>query len=641
MSWLGLGRRRPAWRLLVVPVVAVASGVGAVPATAANETVQAWLTTTSGGKLVSALASQPPLTFGTSSATRPVVTVDAATTYQTIDGFGGALTDSAAWLISTSPQRGQIMQDLFGAGGASYSVVRLPIGASDLSLSAYTYDDQCCSLSGFSVGHDAAYIIPVLRQARQLNPALKAMALPWSAPRWMKFGGTLGGDCSGAGNYLINSYYATYAGYFTEFVSAYANGYGIPIYAVSMQNEPHNCDSSYPTMSMEPADQSNFALALHSALAGAGLGAVKIIAWDHNWYEGGSPTTYPQQVLSYANGQALGAVSGAAYHCYSSPTGAYSVQTTFHDAYPTKDVYFTECTSGSWATNVASNLVWELQNNLIGPLRNWARTSLYWSLALDPNAGPAIGGCTGCRGMLTIDNASGTYTRNGEYYAWAHLSKVVAPGAVRIASPDLGSGNIQTVAFKNPDGSIALIALNSGTAAINFRVSWAGQSFDYTLPASAVVSFRWRPGVSTSYAIVGRRSGACVDAAGWGTTDGTVVQQWTCGGGANQAWRLLPTSAGYDAVLNVNAAAADLVWDVKGGTGATADGAKIQLWAYGGATNQQWRPVPLGGGLYELVARNSGKCLDVPGGSTSSGTQLQQWTCTGAANQAFALVAQP
>jgi glucosylceramidase len=248
-------------------------------------------------------------------------------------------------------------------------------------------------------------------------------------------------------------------------------------------------------MSMEPADQSNFALHLRRALDDAGFGGVKIIAWDHNWYDGGAPATYPQDVLSHDGGQAVGAVDGAAYHCYDSPAGAYSVQTTFRNAYPSKEVHFTDCTGGTWATNASYNLVWAMQNNLIGPIRHWSRTSFYWSFALDPAGGPYVGGCTTCRGMITVDNGSGTYTKNGEYYVWAHFSKVVQPGALRIGSSDLGDGSIQTVAFRNPDGSIALIALNSsGSSSIRFRVAWAGQSFDYTLRPRSAASFRWTPG---------------------------------------------------------------------------------------------------------------------------------------------------
>lgn len=479
---------------LAISLASIVVVLAPATAQAANESVRVWLTRTAGSSLVSAMSEGSSLTFGTPSATSPVVAVDPAATFQRIDGFGGALTDSAAWLIHSSPRRSAIMRDLFAAKGAAYSMVRLPMGASDTARGNYSYDDTCCDLRDFSVAHDEAYVIPILRQARSLNPRLKVLATPWSAPGWMKFGGTFTGYCDTYLNYLRNDAYQMYADYFARFVTAYSRTHGVPIHAVSMQNEPHHCSSAYATMNMEPGDQANFAVELRAALNAAGHGAVKIIAWDHNWYEGGQPTGYPQAVLGHDNGRAYGAVDGAAYHCYDSPSDGYWVQTAFRSAHPAKEVHFTECTGGGWATDAAANLVWALQSNLIGPLRNWARSSLYWSVALDPRSGPNVGGCTNCRGMITVDNASGTYTRNGEYYVWAHLAKVVQPGAVRIGSPDLGPGSIQTVAFRNPDRSLALVALNSsGASTTRFRVAWAGQAFDYTLPARSVASFKWTP----------------------------------------------------------------------------------------------------------------------------------------------------
>jgi glucosylceramidase len=484
----------------VGPALALASTIALLApasAQAANETVRVWLTRTLGTSLVSPMSQGSSLTFGAPSATTPAIPVDPGATFQAIDGFGGAMTDSAAWLINASPRRNAIMRDLFASSGASYSMLRLPMGASDASRSNYSYDDTCCDLSDFSVAHDAAYIIPIVRQARSLNPRLKVLAVPWSAPGWMKFGGTFTGYCDTYLNYLRNDAYALYADYFARFVSAYSGTHGVPIHAVSMQNEPHYCNSTYATMSMEPGDQSNFALNLRAALDNAGHGAVKIIAWDHNWYEAGQPTGYPQAVLAHGNGQATAAVAGAAYHCYDSPSDGYWVQTAFRNAYPAKEVHFTDCSGGAWAPDAASNLVWAMQNNLIGPLRNWSRSSLYWSVALDPQGGPYVGGCTNCRGMVTVNNANGTYAKNGEYYVWAHLSKVVQPGAVRIGSPDLGAGGIQTVAFRNPDGSLALVALNSsGSGSTRFRVGWGAQAFDYTLPARSVASFKWTPGIT-------------------------------------------------------------------------------------------------------------------------------------------------
>jgi glucosylceramidase len=632
---------RVAGALSVISIAALLLA-SAPAALGAGESVQTWLTTSAGASLINPIGQQAPQTFGPAQSAGTAVAVDPTTAYQSIAGFGGALTDSAAELIYNSPQRSQIMSALFGPGGADFNVVRVPMGATDLSLSQYTFDDACCSLSTFSAAPDAAYKILLLQQALQLDPGLKVIALPWSAPAWMKFGGVLTGDCSSNLNYLIGSYYPMYAQYFADFVAAYAAA-GIPVAAVSMQNEPETCDSSYPTMNMAPADQSNFAVALRSALNNAGFGSVQIIAGEVDNYDGSAPTTYPNQVMTYNSGQADSAIGGVAYHCYVSPDGSSSVQSTFHNLYPAQSIYASECSSGAWATNAASNLVWEMQNNLIGPLRNWAAASLYWSLALDPAGGPHDGGCSDCRGMLTVDNGAGTYTENGEYYAWAQLSRLIEPGAVRISSPDNGNGAVQTVAFRNPDNSIALIALNSNaTQAQPVHVDWAGQSFSYTLPATSVASFQWSPGGYQPYQLVSRWSGLCVDAAGWGTASGTSVQQWACGNGQyNQEWEFRPISGGWSDVLNRNAIDENLVWEVAGGSGATHSGTKIQLWSSTGGTNQQWRQVAVGNGYYELVVRNSNKCLAVPAGSLANRTQLVQSTCVNATNEQFSLVSEP
>jgi glucosylceramidase len=612
----------------------------------ANESVQVWLTTTSGSSLATKLAQQGNVTFGAQTGTTPAIDVNAGTTYQTMDGFGAAMTDSGAWLINGSSQRNAMMSDLFSGSGIGLSFVRLPMGASDISRSNYSYDDTCCDLSDFSVGHDTGYIIPLLQQARSLNGNLKILGTPWSSPGWMKIGGTFVGNCNGSSNYLQNSLYSLYAQYFVKFVQAYQSSYGLPIWGVSMQNEPHNCNSSYATMSMEPADQSNFALSLRNALNGAGLGGVRIMAWDHNWYENNAPSGYPQAVLSYNGSQALNAIQAIGWHCYSGPTpGAQSVGTTLHNQYPSKDQYMTECTGGSWATNAASNFVWDLQNLLIEPTRNWSKGSIYWSIALDPNGNPHVGGCAGCRGMITV-NSNGSYTRNEDYYAWGHFSKFVAPGAVRIDSTDLGAGSVETAAFRNPDGSLVLVALNSGSGSRTFQVRWNGQGFTYTLGGNAAATFKWTPGsggggggISPSawYTVVNQNSNACVDDAG--TANGSVVQQWSCSAANNQQWQFQPTDSGYYKV--VNRRTTTQVWDVTGGTGATGDSVKIQTWTYGGGTNQQWQPVSVGTGLYKFVARHSGKCLDVPGASTANGVQLQQYTCNGTAAQTFSLTQQP
>ncbi|ATB42593.1 glycosyl hydrolase [Cystobacter fuscus] len=609
---------------------------GLVPslAAAAGESVQVWLTTTSGSSLSKRFNAEANKTFGTQSGTSTTIDITESTTYQTIDGFGGALTDSSAWLIYNSPQRNAIMNDLFSvSAGGGYGMVRLPMGASDFARNNYSYDDTCCDLNGFSINHDTAYIIPLLKQALQLNSELKITAVPWSAPGWMKFNNSFTG-----GGYLRNDLYGMYADYFVKFLQGY-KAQGLSIHSVSMQNEPHNANSTYATMQMEPADQSNFAANnLRPALDNAGFGSVKIFAWDHNWYDGGVPARFPYDTMAYNNGQAQSAIAGVAWHCYEGPEGSFSVQNDFHNAYPNEEIHFTECSGGEWAKDAAANLTWNVRNLVIGPLRNWARSSMYWNIALDPNHGPYTGGCYDCRGMLTVNNSTGTYTKNEDYYSWAHFGKVARAGAVRIGSTSLGNGNIETVAFKNPDGSLALVALNSNASqTLTFKVRWNGQSFDYSLPPRSIASFKWKAGSSggstTAYRIVNKSTGKCVDIEGPSTADGAKIHQWACHTGSSQQWTLQPTDGGYYQIVSRYSGKALDVADVS-----TADGAPVQQWVWSNGSNQQFKTVSLGNGYVRIEARHSGKVLDVTSCTSSGdGTKLQQWTWSNNDCQQFLL----
>ena len=600
---------------------------------AAGETVGVWMTTADQSKL---LAQQPSLTFGPDSGSASyTVDVNEGVTYQTIDGFGAAFTDSSAWLVASrmsAAQRGALMQRLFGSGASDIglSMLRQPMGASDFTVGGldYTYDDTCCDVSDFSIGHDAPSIIPVLQQARALNPSLKIIGTPWSAPAWMKSNGSLFGGTLNAGQY------ANYASYFVKYVQSYA-AQGLPIYAVTLQNEPHHETGSYPSMRMEPAEQASFVKNnLGPAFASSGI-STKIIVWDHNWDEPG----YPSSVLGDAAARPY--IAGSAFHCYA---GAPSAQSQTRNAYPDKGIWFTECSGGEWATDFGSNLKWNMQNIIIGATRNWAKSALFWNMALDQSFGPQNGGCTNCRGVVRIDSATGNVTYNVEYYVLGHASKFVAPGAVRIDSSSYANG-VETVAFRNPDGSKALIALNASAASATVKVRWGGQAFTSTLPAGAVATFKWASGASptptpvrtatpvpgvTYHRLTARHSGKAADVSGGSTADGALAQQWAWTGAANQQWELRPVTgtSSYQLVARHSGKCLD-VRDVS-----TADGALVQQWACTGAANQQWELRPVTGtSYYQLVARHSGKCLDVRDVSTADGASLQQWTCTGGTNQ--------
>ena len=442
--------------------------------------VHQYVTTTSGTALAQKLQQLPDIALSSvTPAGAAGVSVDAGTTYQTMTGFGAALTDSAATLINQSPAKAAIMNSLFGAGGARLNFVRVPMGASDLVATNYqSYDDSATpdpDLTKFSIAHDATNIIPILQQAKSLQPGLKILATPWSAPGWMKTGGSFYGTCGGSQSNSLNpTYFSTYASYFVKFAQAYAAN-GLPLFLMSMQNEPQNCITNDPTMTMTATDEITFASKLRPALTNAGLGSTGILAWDHNWYDqdtpkGGAPTTYPQTVATLAGGN----VSAIGYHCYNPnhTTNAFDTQTQI---VPT---YMTECSGFVNQTNSAANLVNELRDDLIGPVRNGSRGSLYWSLALGNDGTPhGPGGCGTCRGMIGIDRATGSWAPNEDYYYWAQFSKFVDPGAVRIAST-ASSGPIQTVAFRNPNGTIVLVALNaaSSTNYAGHIVQWDGDT---------------------------------------------------------------------------------------------------------------------------------------------------------------------
>ncbi len=397
-------------------------------------------------------------------------------------GFGAALTESSAHLLMglSAAARSAALRSLFDpATGAGISLVRLPLGASDFALSRYTYDDMPAgrtdpTLAGFSLTHDDAEIIPVLTQALQINPALQVIATPWSAPAWMKtsqslIGGTLTAtDTDVYARYLLGAVHALRAR-------------SIPVRFLTLQNEPANSPGDYPGMLLSAAQEASLATTLAPKLAAAGLGDVQLIGYDHNW----DNTNYPTALL--ADPAAHQVIAGTAWHCYAGNPGA---QSAVHTAAPNKDIWFTECSGGSWAPNFSTNLGWDASTLAIGTSRNWARSILLWNLALDPTGGPHTGGCTGCRGVLTINPTTGAVTRNVEYDILALAGKAVRAGATRIASPANQYG-IQTTAYRNPDGTHVLTAYNSWNTYQNLVATDGTRQIGAPLPAGSVVTLTW------------------------------------------------------------------------------------------------------------------------------------------------------
>ena len=463
-----------------------------------------WITTANGADKLSDLGT---VDFSTAPSTAPTVVVDPTLTYQTMQGFGGAITDSSATVLYTLPaaQRAQVMASLFSpTTGDGLDYLRQPIGGSDMVATApYTYDDLPAGqtdygLQHFSIAHDQAQILPLLREAKALNPRLQIIASPWSPPAWMKTSDSL------IGGRLIATpqIYQAYARYLLKFIEAYrANG--VDVNAITVQNEPQNrTPGNYPGTDMPSWQEAAVIEDLGPMLRAAHL-PTEIFAYDHNWSEHpndiastppdevGDINAYPQNVLATP---AAKWISGVAFHCY---YGDPSAMTTFHNEYPKLQIFMDEC-SGSQSADPADTfsdtLKWHARNLEIGSTRNWSSTVINWNLALDPTGGPHVGGCSTCTGIVTIGPGD-TVTPNAEYYALGQLSRFVQPGAVRIASTSFGTtgwnGEVMDVAFRNPDGSTVLVAHNENDNAQAFAVQEGDQRFTYTLPGDSLATFVW------------------------------------------------------------------------------------------------------------------------------------------------------
>ena len=446
--------------------------------------VTAWVTTDDRRMAPTPVANA---TVDRGTGVKADIEIDLATRHQRMIGFGASITDSSAWLIQhrmAATQRAALLEELFGrtGDGIGLSFTRLTIGASDFSRHHYSLDDPPGGrpdpqLRHFSIAPNLDDVVPVTRQALAINPRLQVMASPWSAPGWMKSTKSL---IQGT---LRPEYHDAFARYLLMYVDAYA-AEGIPIFALTLQNEPDYEPKDYPGMRLNaPARARVIGDHLGPLIAQRGKGPL-IFDWDHNWDK-------PQEPMAVLSDPAAGPhVAGVAWHCYG---GEVAAQSPVHDAFPDKDAYMTECSDGTWEPVRSGGLPMQAQQLIVQATRHWARGVLFWNLALDEKGGPHAGGCDTCIGVVTIDTKTGDVTRNNGYYALAHASRFVRPDAYRIASTATMDG-LDNVAFQNSDdGSVVLIVTNVNTRPHPLTVRQHDLHFRYEMPARSVATFRWMP----------------------------------------------------------------------------------------------------------------------------------------------------
>ncbi|MCH5225464.1 MAG: glucosylceramidase [Muribaculaceae bacterium] len=421
----------------------------------------------------------------TSGSVSGTITLLPQTKYQDIDGFGFGITGSTCYNLMkmSADDRKALLTDVFSPTlGYGCSYVRVPIGCSDFSLREYT----CCDTPGIEnfalTDEETKYIIPVMQEILKINPDVKIISTPWTAPLWMKNNGQWTG-----GN-LKSENYDDYALYFVKWIQA-MKANGIPIHAVTPQNEPLNWGNS-ASMYMSWTEQRDFIKKALGPKLRSECPEVKLYAYDHNYnYDNKSEEQhYPLKI--YQDKEAGQYVAGAAYHNYG---GDASEMTYIHDQAPEKELLFTEWTAGAWSSpGVGMEAIttdsWPI---IYAVMFNWGRGAIVWNLLLDSDNGPnRPGGCVNGNGAIDVAKSDfKSLTYNSFYYVICAASAAVGPDSKRIGTT--GTINkIDCIAFENGDGYSTMLR-NTSSEEKKIRIKEGNRSFVATVPANSIATYRW------------------------------------------------------------------------------------------------------------------------------------------------------
>jgi glucosylceramidase len=427
--------------------------------------------------------SAVPAPTKVAASTENAIICDPSKTFQEIVGFGGALTESSAWVLAQLPQeqRMEILRRYYDPkDGIGYTLARTHINSCDFSLNMWSlaptpgdYD-----LHDFTLDPMRRWLMPLLHDARKVagEDRFKLMASPWSPPAWMKTNNRM--DDGGS---LRNEYRPACANMYVKFVKAMAEEEKIPIWALSVQNEV-DAHQTWESCKYTPEQERDFVRDfLGPALHGAGLADVKLLTLDHN----------RDLLEKYAEAQ-LGDPATAKYiwgmglHWYVSDD--YAASARVKEKFPDKHILFTEgCVEGA-PGNMGK---WEngerYVRNIIGDFRNHVCGFIDWNIVLDQRGGPNHVG-NFCDAPVIVDTNTKQVTYGPSFYYLAHFSKFVQPGARRIHS-DGGPQGIQSIAFSNPDDKMAIVVVNPTDQTAAFTLDAAGESLACKIPARAIQTY--------------------------------------------------------------------------------------------------------------------------------------------------------
>ncbi|MBO7510106.1 MAG: glucosylceramidase [Bacteroidales bacterium] len=409
--------------------------------------------------------------------------------YQTVEGFGAAITPASCYNLMKMPEaeRTAFLKEFFSPEeGMGASLVRISIGGSDFSLDFYTWEDRQGSFAPHN--NDLSYVIPILKEIKAINPELRIIASPWTAPAWMKENAW--GNNGFQGGHLAAAHYDDYATYLVKWLRHFSDE-GLEVLAITLQNESLT-DANPMSMRMNSDEAAAFVKKLGPAVRNAGL-TTKLLVYDHNYdYEGDTDQKkYPLNI--YADSDAAQYVAGSAWHGYHDPV------TELDDIRlkaPDKEIWFTEASIGTWwddydDTKFSQNLSGDFRKNFMGTLKRNGKGVTLWNLMLDNRNGPSLGPLN-CYGVVTLKDDNKTLIRNSQYYEIAHCARVIRPGAVRVGTEGYTRANIDYLAFVNPDGSWAVIVQNDNQDSQQMVFVSMSHSVKTTIPGNSIVSLTWK-----------------------------------------------------------------------------------------------------------------------------------------------------
>lgn len=413
-----------------------------------------------------------------------VIYVDETQPLQTWMGFGASITESSAHnlYLLDEERRNAVMAKLFDEDdGIGLTICRQPIGISDFSLEVHSYDDVegDTNLEHFSIDCDKEKVIPLLKQAKKLaGDDFKIFSLPWTPPLWMK---TVPEFHTLNGSQLKREYYGVYADYLVKYIQAYGKE-GLPIFALTPQNEisgQHGIPSCY----YSSIDNATFVNQyLRPAMDKAGLDT-KLLAWEFNWFD--SAMDYTASTYD--------SIDAVSFHVYG---GNISVQDEIHALFPDLPIYTTE---GAGAKSAPGTGFLTYMKQMTNSLRHYSSTHLMWNIMLDENRGPFLEGDgydmnpVGTA-LIEYDKENDQVAYNEDFYALAHFSKFIRPGATVLTSTDTTEKwgkSVQNAVALNENGAAAVVLTNGDAEDHTFKIVVGKKVIEYTVPAKSGATITW------------------------------------------------------------------------------------------------------------------------------------------------------